>query len=394
MKWWIEKNEYCIVLADVLRHPNGLLGESSNFSVLIDESELLNKLSNIDLTNVGQVFVAEREKLSNERIVELANFINDRSFGNAKLKLSGEILESKLFEKDSLFDMYEKFDNPSNVIVEVSDFWERCGGFHGSSHYSMKAIKDIENFIEMSVNDINQSDLSNMEKILSCYLIAEKLSYIAANPRGRGGCSTYDSFTKDDFHMVCRDYARVFAKLLDKLGFNYKNILISYIDSKHAANLVEVNDEKYNINGNFLFDVTKDAGYYNCFYPAKNKDAIYYGAAMIGFGIGLDGMKYIEYDSKIEKITELENKTNLDLSIISKKTIPVEDKALALYNVNSFIYGNVDKELFKTTLAHVLYQWEHADKIFEGTKPIPFAESYDKFAEESENILKSTGIKK
>lgn len=389
MKWWIEKNEYGIVLADVSRYPNGLLGESSNFSVLIDESELLNKLSNIDLTNVGQVFVAEREKLSNERIVEIANFINDKSLGNTKLLLDDDFLEN-----DSFFDMYEKIDNPSNVIVKVTDYWDRSQSFIGSSKYSMKAIKDIEDFIKMSVNDINQSDLSNMEKILSCYLISQKLSYIAANPRGRGGCSTYDSFTKDDFHMVCRDYARVFAKLLDKLGFNYKNILISYIDSKHAVNLVEVNDEKYNINGNFLFDVTKDAGYYNCFYPAKNKDAIYYGAAMIGFGIGLDGMKYIEYDSKIEKITELENKTNLDLSIISKKTIPVEDKALALYNVNSFIYGNVDKELFKTTLAHVLYQWEHADKIIEGTKPIPFAESYDKFAEESENILKSTGIKK
>lgn len=389
MKWWIEKNEYGIVLADVSRYPNGLLGESSNFSVLIDESELLNKLSNIDLTNVGQVFVAEREKLSYERIVELANFINDKSLGNTKLLLDDDFLEN-----DSFFDMYEKIDNPSNVIVNVTDYWDRSQSFIGSSKYSMKAIKDIEDFIKMSVNDINQSDLSNMEKILSCYLISQKLSYIAANPRGIGGSSTYDSFAKDDFHMVCRDYARVFAKLLDKLGFNYKNILISYIDSNHAVNLVEVNDEKYNINGNFLFDVTKDAGYYNCFYPAKNKDAIYYGAAMIGFGIGLDGMKYIEYDSKIEKIIELENKTNLDLSIISKKTIPVEDKALALYNVNSFIYGNVDKELFKTTLAHVLYQWEHADKIIEGTKPIPFAESYDKFAEESENILKSTGIKK
>lgn len=389
MKWWIEKNEYGIVLADVSRYPNGLLGESSNFSVLIDESELLNKLSNIDLTNVGQVFVAEREKLSNERIVEIANFINDKSLGNTKLLLDDDFLEN-----DSFFDMYEKIDNPSNVIVHVTDYWDRSQSFIGSSKYSMKAIKDIEDFIKMSVNDINQSDLSNMEKILSCYLISQKLSYIAANPGGIGGSSTYDSFAKDDFHMVCRDYARVFAKLLDKLGFNYKNILISYIDSNHAANLVEVNDEKYNINGNFLFDVTKDAGYYNCFYPAKNKDAIYYGAAMIGFGIGLDGMKYIEYDSKIEKITELENKTNLDLSIISKKTIPVEAKALALYNVNSFIYGNVDKELFKTTLAHVLYQWEHADKIIEGTKPIPFAESYDKFAEESENILKSTGIKK
>lgn len=160
---------------------------------------------------------------------------------------------NNIFDKEKIEEAKKSFSNFKNVqLYDVSNLKE-----HNIDSYekSINIIDDIVNFIK-------KLDLSPMEKVMFTYDLIRKKVYTLENEDEDYTASrdTIDVLLGDK--IVCLGYANVFNTILEKLGFNPKLFYLKCINNPnegHARSIMYLKDDKYDIEGIYLFDPTGDS---------------------------------------------------------------------------------------------------------------------------------------
>lgn len=118
-------------------------------------------------------------------------------------------------------------------------------------------IKEVEQFISLYAKEINNSRLSNFEKVLATYNTVIKLARYKKDESNRGAScrNTYYIFQKNS-SIVCMGYVNILQRLLTESGISSK--IVFNEDKSHALIMINIHDDKYQIHGNYLSDPTKD----------------------------------------------------------------------------------------------------------------------------------------
>lgn len=138
----------------------------------------------------------------------------------------------------------------------------------------------MNNLLDLFVQDIKNSNLSNYEKYLAIYNIVKGFKeYNFYQNDEKKDLQIYDQSRSiylilENDYIVCVGYANLLECLLNKVGIDA--VSYRYIEGKHKLNYVNITDEKYGIEGIIKCDPTNDhcIDILNCGYKHANMQII------------------------------------------------------------------------------------------------------------------------
>ncbi len=185
-------------------------------------------------------------------IVDVVNIVNSFEKRGLKFDDLNVILDNKTYEDiellrilDKKYNLKIKYKN-SNEFITTDEF------------ISMREAID---YYKTIVDDPN---LSNLEKITVAYDIIKSFEYREVEDfKDRQNSRNISSIVRDG-NIVCVGYSAFLSELLKEVGIDSWTISTSvptdggrYIG--HQRNVIVVDDDKYNIHGNYAFDATWDS---------------------------------------------------------------------------------------------------------------------------------------
>ncbi len=132
-----------------------------------------------------------------------------------------------------------------------------------SSLNSLLSIDDMlakEQKLDDLIKNIKDSSMSPYEKFIAIYyFVIHFKQYKEESIASLESRSIYAILDND--YIVCTGFVVLLIELLKKVGINAKQIGVVMHNLPHARCLVKLEDDKYNINGFFFCDPTKDEHY-------------------------------------------------------------------------------------------------------------------------------------
>lgn len=290
---------------------------------IIPDSNLVNNKPNID-----EILLFYKD---------LNNSFNKDIYLNIQ---SGEINGLAEYIKEELIRRYEKIENKDKIMITVPPY------INNEILMPLSYLYEIDEQIKLGIKEIRNSNFSPLEKVMASYFIVQKLinqNVLEKNEKDKLHIvdHIYEGLQKN--FITCGGYTSFFNMILKELNINSKLAQ----GNGHVLNIISIIDEKYGINGNFIFDASMDASLYHLWLKKSeyNEKDIPWMSAISHFGIGKNDSSYINiYTNELMDIS--------DLSIDYFSLIE------CLYNVYKFIYVDIDFELFKYFFALSIYSRE------------------------------------
>jgi hypothetical protein len=126
--------------------------------------------------------------------------------------------------------------------------------------FPLKRIIEDEKRLNMAVKELNDSDLSPLEKLIGVYDITSFFKPYRIERTNIGEFSKSRNLHQylDNNYMVCAGYADLFSNLCKRVGIesSYFSFGLENKDHGHARCYVHIIDPKYNVNGYLICDPT------------------------------------------------------------------------------------------------------------------------------------------
>ena len=172
--------------------------------------------------------------------------LDNNDFNNVTLRDSCD------FNREACKELLDIFGDRDDVYLNLKGDY---------STVSISAYKKTIDLLGKMVDKINKYDLSPLEKIVYAYDLVRDRVYKEETGLDFTVSRDISSVLFGD-EIVCAGYVNVFNALLDELGIDSLYYGFKNINPKgygHARSLVHVKDEKYNIDGYYMFDPTWDS---------------------------------------------------------------------------------------------------------------------------------------
>lgn len=262
------------------------------------------------------------------------------------ITLYNKIVDEQIYNLNDYPTIKEKYQSNPNIYFHIE----------GNTH--LINITDFEktyNIINNIVSKIQKLNLSPIEQIMYVYDLVRDRVY-------KEELITEPPYISRDLtsvllgnRIVCVGFTNIFNQILENLGITSKKDHLKSIDpneSNHVRNIVYVYDKKYNIEGNYLFDLTLDCKdniddntYLNSYrYFAKTKKEIdryypkYQSITITQISnTPIDYKTLLEVLYNVRKIEHYENK--------EKYPLDIETITIITYNSHWLLKEN-DKEHF------------------------------------------------
>lgn len=170
----------------------------------------------------------------------------------------------KTFEIDIVIEKRKNFDKYLEYIKKYSNKNIRIKV--GLEKYTISEYIEEKEKLDTIVKDIKNSDMTPLEKYMAVYNIVKKFKPYKENANQKQEAREIKYILNGEY-IVCQGYSSLLTELLDRVDIesqNYsttlneeKNNEVEYI-GEHARTIVNIKDEKYNINGYFIADATWD----------------------------------------------------------------------------------------------------------------------------------------
>ena len=175
-------------------------------------------------------------------------------------------------------------------------------------------------------------DLSPLEKTTFAYDLVKSHYYKEYEVRHTMNSRNITKMVHND-SIVCQGYVKIFNRILKEFGISTSNLSViiksNNQEVNHARSIVKLSDDKYGINGYFVFDPTWDSADKEHYYQFDENNARYHKGQVDGFkrADALSSYKYFLvplplYESKFsnsydEVITGKDNK-KLDSNVTNR----------------------------------------------------------------------------
>lgn len=168
------------------------------------------------------------------------------------ITLYNKIVDEQIYNLNDYPIIKEQYQHNSNIYFYIE----------GNTHpISLTDFEKTYNIINNIVSKIQKLNLSPLEQIMYVYDLVRDRVY-------KEELITEPPYISRDLtsvllgdRIVCVGFTNFFNQILENLGITSKKDHLKSIDSNepnHVRNIVYVYDKKYNIEGNYLFDLTLD----------------------------------------------------------------------------------------------------------------------------------------
>lgn len=302
------------------------------------------------INNINQIYFRYDIDLKS---IELIKYLLELSPTMEDCGIEKYILDTNNIDLNELCNI--KFLNPNSWYVKPK--------FDDSKVISIDKYKEIENIISNILKEIDNIAYSTFEKVALIYDFCKKL-----NLENNSNDNVIDILKTKNCNM--NGFSKIFKMLLDKIGIN--SYLGEAIVDNNKSNVVVayIKDEKYNIDGIYLFDPFSD---YISIDDVPNEELRllnynYFGILLNDYSktifedrlTGMLNCLVHDYDYDLEKlrfisskeITLLEQSFGFDFYTLHKKiddTIQIKDetKLEIISTINNGKLHSVIKENYK-----------------------------------------------
>ena len=211
---------------------------------------------------------------------------------------------------DTMQLLMDTFKNSNNLYINTE------GNLKAPK---LKDYYDTMTLVNNIVNEINDLDLSPLEKLMYLYDKVRDRYYILES-EGEGLRSSRDlTSTILGENIVCEGFATIFNTIAEKLGLNSRPTSLDQVGSDigHERNMVYVEDKKYKYKGFLFFDPTWDCkrsdddNHFNKYQ--------YFGLTFNEFAMSNYNNQLISEYNPIATASKKINKENKDFSDLSRE---------------------------------------------------------------------------
>ena len=191
--------------------------------------------------------------ISYENLEDVVSFLEK----NPSLKKKKIVLNTYLsLDRNYANKLKNIFHNQDNVYVLV---------YGNSEPINIEDYITTINIIDELTEKIKKYDLSPFEQMIYAYDLARSRLYVSEEKEEKSSVSRDLTSVLLGEKIVCVGFANIFYSILDNLGI--KSIEVNMIDKRtlreeivngHARNMIYIKDDKYGIDGVYMFDPTWD----------------------------------------------------------------------------------------------------------------------------------------
>ena len=243
----LEKEIKKIKLKDYLKELKDL-----NNSELIEQEKIrLNYINKIPFNNINDIINnVDFIELDLNKIDELEYIKNNKILSNKKIIINEELKINDFDKINYLLNKYKDMEDKIFIKLEYNNF----------ERFNLKDCLKTMIKIKELTDKIKKYHLSQLEKIMYAYDICKNKEYVEENKNESPGISRDLTNVLFGDKIVCEGFCNIFKALLNNLGIETKDDILSSISSydKHIRIAINVDDKKYNVKGLYFFDPTND----------------------------------------------------------------------------------------------------------------------------------------
>lgn len=200
-------------------------------------------------------YKSKYSKLINEKIDCIGIKCDKNSFNEA-IDLAMSLNSSQITLYSDSINFKEYYNLLSNLPLEILNNTNiKINISENQSPLSIGKLFKITCILKEKADKINKLNLSPIEKVLYAYDIVKEREYKENKENKYAARNISDVLLGDS--IVCVGYTRVMSGILS--FFDINAVMLASNKKKHARCLAYIKDNKYNIDGYFMFDPTWDS---------------------------------------------------------------------------------------------------------------------------------------
>ena len=246
--------------------------ENADVNDLLDTKNIITKLKEKleELKALSSFFQVEEEIYLIDYLIE--NFDNIDLLNNLKYVILHNDLDTFTFYKKNptlkqypilLVDLFKvsrkSLENATAYFKETDNFFYKLDKNEKEISYD-DYVKTVELCDEI-LQEVIQYDFSPLEQLMYVYDLIRERVYTAENPEEEYFVSRDITSVLLGDKIVCVGFSNLFAAIIENLEFNSKPCFLFNSEkiSGHRRNIVEIHDDKYQVDGVYYFDTTWDS---------------------------------------------------------------------------------------------------------------------------------------
>ena len=209
--------------------------------------EIIPNVSNL-ISDASSITIESSDYEKIKRYIKQFNISKDK-----KIIITNDNLHNPCLMSLEINKIHDVFKSSKNILLEIDG-----NTSPESISNCMKSVQIIDDF----VSEVKSLNLSPIEQLMYVYDWVRDRVYKMEDKTDEKAVSRDLSSALLSGKIVCLGYSNIFNIVAKKLGFSSE---VFYLENKtnekrgHSRNIVYIKDDKYDIDGVYLFDTTWDS---------------------------------------------------------------------------------------------------------------------------------------
>ena len=241
-KWVTDIKKFKLEYEDYL----SAKGDDEKIAKLISK-EIIPNVSNL-ISDASSITIESSDYEKIKKYIKQFNISKDK-----KIIITNDNLHNPCLMSLEINKIHDVFKSSKNILLEIDG-----NTSPESISNCMKSVQIIDDF----VSEVKSLNLSPIEQLMYVYDWVRNRVYKMEDKTDEKSVSRDLSSALLSGKIVCLGYSNIFNIVAKKLGFNAE---VFYLENKtdekhgHSRNIVYIKDDKYDIDGVYLFDTTWDS---------------------------------------------------------------------------------------------------------------------------------------
>lgn len=207
------------------------------------------------------IFVVPSEKNVKVDWSKLLNSITGRGYKvSIKIDCLGQNINTSNEKEDIVLAILKEKEQIKNKdLIKIGYYYEKSGKNYNEYELNISEYNNVEEALDLCVSDIEAKGFSPLEKLIAAYKVT--VGMFMGNLSEEKGADSYDKYSSimmfPDVAPTCQVHTQLFEALCNKLNipckvFKYR----SKRNENHVVDIVQLKDDKYNIDGVYSLNIT------------------------------------------------------------------------------------------------------------------------------------------